>query len=194
MNKADIVAFFDELAPKWDEGLIHDDEKINRIFDYADIGSGMRVLDVACGTGVLFPDYLKRNVEKVTGIDLSEAMIARARAKFDDPRICLMAADVEEAVFEEPFDRCMVYNAFPHFPDPALLIGVLANALVPGGRLTVAHGKSREEINGHHAGVASAVSRGLPHEEELAMLFQQHFDTDVIVADSGIYVVSGIKR
>lgn len=33
----------------------------------------MRLLDVACGTGVLFPDYLARGAS-VTGIDISPEM------------------------------------------------------------------------------------------------------------------------
>ena len=33
-------------------------------------------MDLACGTGVLFPDYLKRGVESVTGIRIAIALRA----------------------------------------------------------------------------------------------------------------------
>lgn len=38
----------------------------------------MDVLDIACGTGVLFPDYLKRGEESLTAFGLSPEM-----TKFD---------------------------------------------------------------------------------------------------------------
>ncbi|HWR23868.1 MAG TPA: class I SAM-dependent methyltransferase [Feifaniaceae bacterium] len=193
MNKQDIMEFFDGLAPSWDDDLVHDDRKINRILDYADVREGLSVLDVACGTGVLFPDYLARNVKRITGVDISSAMIARAKAKFRDPRILLLAADIEEAAFPEPFDRAVVYNAFPHFPDPKSLVRCLSGKLAVGGRLTVAHGKGRAMIDSHHAGTASKVSLGLLREDELAALLRPYFDVDVTVNDE-VYVVSGIKR
>ena len=58
MNKQDIISFFDRLAPQWDADMIRSDEIINLILDTADVTSSKDVLDVACGTGVLFPDYL----------------------------------------------------------------------------------------------------------------------------------------
>ena len=193
MDKRDVIQFFDGLAPGWDVGLIHDDRKIRAILDDADIGAGMRVLDVACGTGVLFPDYLERGVQSVTGVDISPAMIACARAKFDDPRITLIAGDIEETTFPEPFDRCVVYNAFPHFPDPVSLIHTLAEALRVNGRLTIAHGMSRAAIDRHHDGTASKVSMGLMPAAELAALMARRFTVDVIVSDDEKYAVSGVR-
>ena len=60
MTKQEIIVFFDHMAPQWDEDMIRSDEIINRILDGAEVTEGKFVLDVACGTGVLFPDYLKR--------------------------------------------------------------------------------------------------------------------------------------
>ena len=44
------------------------------ILDNGGIKEDIHVLDVACGTGVLFPDYLKRKVASVTGVDISQKM------------------------------------------------------------------------------------------------------------------------
>ena len=44
--------------------------KISTILDYAGIEAGP-FLDVACGTGVLFPYYLARDVKQITGVDIS---------------------------------------------------------------------------------------------------------------------------
>ena len=53
MNKQDVIAFFDRLAPGWDADLIKNDGIIEKILDNAEVEAGMDVLDVACGTGVV---------------------------------------------------------------------------------------------------------------------------------------------
>ena len=60
MNKQDIIAFFDRCAPSWDAEMIKNDAIIEKILDNAEIEAGMDILDVACGTGVMFPYYLQR--------------------------------------------------------------------------------------------------------------------------------------
>jgi len=194
MNKQDIIDFFDQLAPSWDTNLIHDDERIGVILDYAGITKGLNVLDVACGTGVLIPDYLSRDVKKVTAVDISSRMIDIARSKFSDPRVQFLNADIETLDFPEAFDRCVVYNAFPHFTDPQNLVRLLAESLMPGGRLTVAHSMSRKAINAYHSRGASKVSIGLMSESELSVLFGAHFDVDTALSTEAMYVVSGIKK
>ena len=139
----EVIAFFDRLAPDWDAELIRNDEVINIILDNAGVTEGKEVLDVACGTGVLIPDYLKRKVKSVTGIDISPRMAELAREKFPQEHVTILCGDVEMADFGKQFDCIVVYNAFPHFPDPNRLIRTLSGLLRPGGRLTVAHCMSR---------------------------------------------------
>ena len=191
MNKQDIITFFDHLAHHWDADMIRYDDIINLILDAGNVTAGAEVLDVACGTGVLFPDYLKREVGSLTGIDISPEMVKIAREKF--PQVQIYCADVEEATFDKKFDCIMVYNAFPHFPDPEHLIAVLAGLLKPGGTLTVAHGMSRAEIDHHHEGAASKVSVGLMHEDDLAAIFAKHLNVTVKISNDRMYAVCGKK-
>ena len=162
MEKKDIAAFFDRCAPWWDDDMIRNEVTITTILDNCGIKGGMDVLDVACGTGVLFPDYQKRGVASLTGIDISPEMAKIAAAKF--PEATVICGDVEETQFDRQFDAVMVYNAFPHFPEPARLIEALAKVVKPGGRLSVAHSMSRAQLQQHHAGRAMAVSIDLLHE------------------------------
>ena len=195
MNKQDVIAFFDRLAPQWDAEQTDRSAVIETILDNAGIAAGQRVLDVACGTGVLFPYYLKRGAARVTGIDISPEMARIAAEKFaDQPAIQVLCGDVEEAALDRAFDRAVVYNAFPHFPDGAHLIERLAALTVPGGRLTVAHGFSRETINAHHSGTARGVSNGLMPAGDLAALLAPWFYVDVIVSNGEMYQVAGARR
>ena len=191
MNKQDVISFFDHLAPQWDADMIRHDDVIQKILDIANVIPGADVLDVACGTGVLFPDYLARNVGSLTGVDISPEMVKIARSKF--PQVQVYCADVEEADLRKKFDCIVVYNAFPHFPDPEHLIEVLCNLLKPGGTLTVAHGMSRAQIDHHHEGTASKVSVGLMHEDDLAAIFAKHLDVTAKISDDHMYAVSGKK-
>ena len=119
MDKKDIISFFDEFAHNWDNINQQNSEVIETIIDNAQIKENTKVLDVACGTGVLFPFYLSRKAD-VVGIDFSEEMIKNAKAKF--PEINVFCADAETFSYDEKFDVIMIFNAFPHFPEPLKII------------------------------------------------------------------------
>ena len=191
MNKQDVITFFDRLAPQWDADMIRHDDVIRIILDAANVTAGADVLDVACGTGVLFPDYLERKVNSLTGIDISPEMAKIARGKF--PQVQVLCADVETANFDKKFDCIVVYNAFPHFSDPEKLVSVLSGLLKSGGTLTVAHGMSRAQIDHHHEGAASKVSVGLMHEDELAEIFAKHLNVSTKISNDRMYIVCGRK-
>ena len=195
MNKSDVIDFFDRYAARWDADQIPKDAIINRILDNSGIGEGLEVLDVACGTGVLFPFYLERKVRSVTGIDISHEMARLASEKHKDiENIKVICGDVEETRFDKQFDSVMIYNAFPHFPDPERLIATMASLLKEGGRLTVAHSASREQIDDHHKGPASKVSNGLMYADELKAIFEPFFDVDIMISNQEMYQVSGTKK
>ena len=195
MQKQDVIEFFDRCAPTWDADMIKNDVTIGKILDNAEVDQGMDILDVACGTGVMFDYYLERNVASITGIDISPEMAKIADAKYaDNEKVTVICGDVEEQNFDGQFDRIVVYNAFPHFPKPKRLIKILANLLKDGGRLTIAHGMSREAIDGHHKGSASKVSNGLMAADSLKKLFDPYFDVEIMISNSRMYQVRGVKR
>lgn len=195
MNKRDIVEFFDRCAPSWDAELIKSDTIIAKILDNAEVAQGQEILDVACGTGVMFPYYLERNVASVTGIDISPEMAKIAAGKYEgNEKISVICGDVEGVSFDKKFDRIVVYNAFPHFPNPQRLIKTLAGLLKEEGRLTIAHGASRTVIDNHHQGSASKVSNGLMSADSLKALFDPYFEVEIMISNSRMYQVSGVKR
>ena len=191
IERSDVISFFDRCAPAWDAEMIRNEPVIRTILDNADIRAGVDVLDVACGTGVLFPDYLARDVHSVTGVDIAPEMARRAAEKFPDARVTVLCGDAARTRFETPFDCIMIYNAFPHFPEPERLIAHLAGLLTPGGTLTVAHGFSRKALDAHHAKTARSVSNGLLPVEALAGLFAKHLTVTVQISNDEMYQVVG---
>lgn len=194
IDSKEVIAFFDRLAPDWDAEMIRSDEIIAAILDKAEVSAGKDVLDVATGTGVLIGDYLARGVASVTGIDISPNMARIAQGKYPQENVKILCGDVERTDFDRLFDCIVVYNAFPHFPDPARLIAHLASLLKPGGTLTVAHGMSREKIDAHHHGAASRVSNGLMPAEELSEIFAAHLTVTAVISDDRMYQVVGKKN
>ena len=56
MRKQDVIEFFDRMAPQWDADMIRHEDVIAKILDGAGVKPGVKVLDVACDTGVLIRD------------------------------------------------------------------------------------------------------------------------------------------
>ena len=191
MDKKEVIAFFDTLASSWDNMQVRKEEVIDFILTKGAVAKGADVLDVACGTGVLFPDYLEREVSSVTGIDISNEMLNVAKEKF--PQVRLVCDDAETYDFKDKYDVIMIYNAFPHFPNPQNLLLNLSKALKDGGRLTVAHGISEKELAECHSGSAKHVSVPLVKKEVLADMMKPYLDVDVLISDDEMYMVSGVK-
>ncbi len=194
MNKKEIIAFFNRQASEWDAHMIKSDRKINYILDAAGVHENAVVLDVACGTGVLFPYYLERNAAKIVGVDFSSEMVRIAVSKCCDPRVEVICGDIETIPVRIQCDCCVVYNAFPHFEDPVRLLERLSKWIKPKGRLTIAHGMSLEALAKHHEKRAQHVSRDMLTPQEMKKIASPWFDIDIEISDDEKYVVSGVRR
>ena len=194
MDKEHVIEYFSKLAPNWDANATKDADIVNLILDNAMIGDGKDVLDVACGTGILIPDYLERGAASVTGIDITDKMAEIARSKFPQKEVEIICGDVEETDFGRSFDCIVIYNAFPHFPDPERIVSHLSSFLRPGGTLTVAHGMSREKVNSHKKGKPGNVSNGLIAAEELVAVFGKYLTVTTVISDDRMYQVTGCKK
>lgn len=192
MNKDSIKEFFDSIAPKWDNEPIADKKILDIILDNGGIRENIDILDVACGTGVLFPYYLHRNVKSITAIDLSPEMVKIAKSKF--PQANVICGDAENIILDKQFDAIMIYNAFPHFPEPKKVIENLSKALKTGGRFTIAHGLSKKELDEIHQKSAGAVSNVLPECDDLAKMLSPYFNVDIMISDDKMYQISGTER
>lgn len=95
-----------------------------------------RVLEVAIGTGLNLPHYPAD--ARLTGIELSPAMLAVARQRAADlgREVDLHEGDAERLPFADAsFDTVVCALSLCTIPDPATAIGEMARVLVPGGRL-----------------------------------------------------------
>jgi ubiquinone/menaquinone biosynthesis C-methylase UbiE len=97
-----------------------------------------RLLDVGCGPGVAVCDAAPL-VARATGLDLSPAMVARARSRADDiPNVEIVEGDSTQLPFADgTFTAILSTTSFHHFPDPDRALGEMRRVLAPSGRIAL---------------------------------------------------------
>jgi SAM-dependent methyltransferase len=114
---------------------------------------GARVLDLGCGAGV--PTRRLAERFEVTGVDISEAQLALARA--DVPRATFLQADIAKLELEGgSFDAVTAFYAISHVPREkhADLFARIARYLAPGGFFLASLGaRGSEDWTGKWLGV-----------------------------------------
>jgi len=107
---------------------------------HARVRTGQRVLDVACGTGVVAVTAARLGA-RATGLDLTPALLERARenAQIADVEIDWREGDAESLPFDDAaFD--VVLSQFGHIfaPRPEVALGEMLRVLKPGGTIAFA--------------------------------------------------------
>lgn len=133
------TAFVGTVPPNYDRYLgpllfhAYADDMAGRL----PVSRGMRVLEVACGTGILTERLLVRLAGQGTLVatDLNQAMIAHARTRIaDDPAIEWRQADGTSLPFpDRAFDAVVCQFGLMFFPDKAKGVREAYRVLAPGG-------------------------------------------------------------
>jgi SAM-dependent methyltransferase len=97
--------------------------------------AGLRILDLGCGMGWFCRWAKSQSALSVTGIDVSEKMLARAKAE-SDPSIQYLRADLDSlSLVRGSYDLVYSSLAFHYLKNLDALVAEIAGTLVPGGRL-----------------------------------------------------------
>ena len=142
--KARSRAAFNEQAATYDEGMqgSHARALYPHILEEAKRSLAgactPRVLDVGCGTGALSEQLLAALPDcRLTGIDLSPAMVERARIRLA-ARAEVIEGDAERLPFhDESFDLVVCNDSFHHYPDPDRAAFQMWRVLRRGGTLVM---------------------------------------------------------
>jgi SAM-dependent methyltransferase len=96
-----------------------------------------RMLDIACGAGYgtrALTDAASQTTHAL-GVDLSEAAIAYARARYANDRTGFVACDALDFTDPEGFDTIVSIETIEHLPEPSRFVDRIASLLRPGGIL-----------------------------------------------------------
>jgi cyclopropane fatty-acyl-phospholipid synthase-like methyltransferase len=108
------------------------------VADALPIGAGDRVLEVGCGRGIGAAALLRRNPERVCGIDLMPEQVARAQV-VRDPRLTFAQGAAAAIPFPDgSFNRLLSIEAAQHFEDLPGFARDSYRVLEPGGRFGLA--------------------------------------------------------
>lgn len=163
--------------------LFHD--WAERVADVAGVTPGQRVLDVACGTGVLARAVARRVAPggSVVGLDPNEDMLVVAQRKA--PEIEWRQGRAEWLPFDDDsFDAVVCQFGMMFFEDGAAAIREMMRVLRPGGQLTAAVWDELENSPGYAAlttlldqlfGVRVAESMRVPYVLSDAQQFHSLF-------------------
>jgi ubiquinone/menaquinone biosynthesis C-methylase UbiE len=99
---------------------------------------GVAVLDVGCGTGLLF-DHITSSAEIVVGVDLSKRLLVLARARAQQFRdVHIVQADADHLPFESGFfGAVFAFTVLQNIPMPSRTLSEMADVAKQGARIAV---------------------------------------------------------
>jgi len=120
---------------------IKDEAALKLVVDWSGAGPSDTVLDVACGPGLLACAFA-RVARQVTGIDITPAMLDRARALQRERGLTNLTwrqGDVLPLPWPDAsFTIVSARFAFHHFLDPRAVLGEMRRVCAVGGKVVVA--------------------------------------------------------
>jgi phosphatidylethanolamine/phosphatidyl-N-methylethanolamine N-methyltransferase len=177
-------------APVYDGtfGIIADAGR-NEAVDLVNRRGRGAVLEVGVGTGISLPRY--NNALSVTGIDLSPAMLKKARRRVAKERLTNIAAieemDAGAMTFADAsFDVVIAMYVLTVVPDPAAVMAELVRVCRPGGDIIVVNHFSRDK------GVLGAVEKAMaPFAQKLG--WRPEFPVETVTQTGGLTLVKRKK-
>lgn len=180
-------AFFEARLVGYDEHMLTNIDGAKEFYPFTagqlPMDPGVKVLDLGCGTGLELEYYFARNPgAAVTGIDLSEGMLAALREKFPDKAVTLIRGSYFDVPLGDScFDAAVSVESLHHFTqaEKTGLYRRLHAALKPGGYFLLADYFAPDDT--YEAFYFSELHR-LKAEQGIADSEFYHYDTPLTVA------------
>ncbi len=143
------------------------------LIERAALQSGERVIDVACGTGIVarLAAEAVGSSGQVVGVDLNAGMIemARSQTPSSGAPVEWREGDVNALPYNDAtFDVLLCQQGFQFFPDQAKAIGEMYRVLTPGGRLALSVWRS-VDYNPYFRAISDALERHVSAEVAAGM-------------------------
>ncbi|MCG8633517.1 MAG: class I SAM-dependent methyltransferase [Desulfobacterales bacterium] len=143
-----LKAEYDLIVEQWcrmRQALPPEDGRLFNEF-IAVLSRGARVLDLGCGSGNPIGKQLVEAGFRLTGVDRSAKLLAKARSSLPDTEF--IRSDIEDYSIKERYDGVVLWDALFHLPrqvHPPVLEKIYA-CLSPGGYLILSSGGCDKNI------------------------------------------------
>ena len=179
--------FFESRLDGYDEHMMTNIQSADEFYPFTakelPINENCHILDLGCGTGLELEEYFRLNpTARVTGIDLSEGMLARLKDKLAEKDIDLINGSYFDVPLgENAFDAAVSVESLHHFTkeEKTVLYAKLRKALKDDGYfiLTDYFSLSDEEESSHRQKLSA-----LKAEQGITDNEFYHYDTPLTVA------------
>ena len=166
------------LWPFWEDVTAYEAEAatIAREIEAHCLSGGRRLLDMGCGGGKT--DRWLKCYFDVCGIDLSDTMLAQARAL--NPECTYLQADMRNAALDRTFDAVFINDALCHMKSEAELRAAFDTAyrhLAPGGVMVCLAETTKESFVQNRTQVSVAAAADKPADLDVTFV-ENHYDPD----------------
>jgi len=182
--------YFNENVKKWVRDIQpFEEELIKKSLHTLGIVDGDCVLDVGCGTGVLYGYLQDYRLGYYMGVDISDNMLEQFVKAYSD--VYLKQLDFNSRLKEDlgTYDYVIIYNSIPHFDQLDLVFENAKRCLNKNGVFSIIHARSRQGLREHHKRIGY-VPQGdsIPTDETLRLLCSTHdFEASFIEDDDFFY-------
>ena len=145
LDNAGAQKYFDHIPSQWDALYSHENklkyfinkclrksifERYRLTFEHCGDLSGLKVLDIGCGTGRFSIESVKRGAQRVVGIDFALSMIEFSQNIAKETGVAdkceFICGDFLSYQFEESFDIVIAQGLFDYIAEPEPLFKKIA--------------------------------------------------------------------
>ena len=189
--------YFNGVAEEWEARQTDEAKKIEHLLSKLDWENVDTIVDIGCGTGVLFPflERISRGQRKIFAMDFAECMVQEAAQK-KYQSIRLLCGCARYLPFRScSIDRIVAFHVFPHIQGKNRMLKECWRVLKPGADLAILHSHGSLQINAMHREIGGAVkNHKLPSGERMCrMLESAGFEIRDAIDRSEEYFVIGKK-
>ncbi|WP_425445898.1 class I SAM-dependent methyltransferase [Dethiothermospora halolimnae] len=187
--------YFNKNYKQWSKNTPKDKIDIStKIIELIGLKEGESVIDVACGTGILYYILKDKKLTDYLAIDISEKMLKELQNIFPDVNTKCLDFD-KKVNINNKFDYVIIFNGIPHFENIDIAFENVKNTLKPGGKFLIAQTKTRDGIKEHHRKIGYDLGREpIPRDNTLKQLSEKYGFTDIIIKDQEFFYFSCKKK
>ncbi len=183
MNENNQKSFFNSTYDQWKDISEEKRKIITETIKRLRIRKDCSVLDVACGTGVLYSALKYLKLESYTAIDISENMLSELKRIYPEAETICTDFD-KELQLARQFDYIIIINSIPHFENLNVVFSNAKKHLKPGGTFSIVHARSRKQLKEHHRKIGYNLGRNaIPDDETIMQLTALHSFKDTYIDD-----------